>query len=94
LRGTAVEQGKPVRKLTVQRGKIGNESVLFNKETGAVHVLNPTADRIWELCDGEHSIQEIEDEVRREFHPDGDRDIAADIRNVLERFTKEGLLDT
>jgi hypothetical protein len=89
-----LEFNNPARKSTIQKGKMGNESVLFDKETGSVHVLNPTADMIWDLCDGRHSIEEIEEVVRGEFRANGEADVAADIKNVLERFTKEGLLDT
>jgi hypothetical protein len=32
-----------------------------------MHILNPTARRIWELCDGEHSVEDMAQAIRGSF---------------------------
>ena len=84
---------KPMRKDSVLRGSKGDETVLYNEESGAIHVLNPTALLVWNLCDGEHSIEEIENTMRAEFSVSEDQSVSKDIEEVIERFSKEGLLE-
>lgn len=84
---------KPIRKSSVLRGSKGNETVLYNEESGAIHVLNPTALLVWNLCDGEHGIEDIENTMRTEFSVSEDQSVTTDIEEVLERFSKEGLLE-
>ena len=60
---------------------------------GAVHSLNPTAALIWDLCDGAHSLTEIEQAVRQAFAVPAARDLAADVRQTLDRFRALHLLE-
>jgi PqqD family protein of HPr-rel-A system len=41
----------------VRRGS--DDTAVFNPDTGTLHMLNPSALAIWELCDGETTIGEI-----------------------------------
>jgi hypothetical protein len=41
--------------------------VVYQAATERVHFLNPTAALIFELCNGEHSVNEIESIVRTAF---------------------------
>lgn len=47
----------------LRRGEIWTESedgiAVYLAETDSLHVLNPTAFAIWELCDGETTPEEI-----------------------------------
>jgi PqqD family protein of HPr-rel-A system len=93
-RDVSVTSGKPVRKQSVLRGTKGDETVLYNEESGAIHVLNPTALLIWNLCDGEHSLEDIEKAIRAEFSVGAEHPVSEDIQEVLENFSKEGLLES
>jgi PqqD family protein of HPr-rel-A system len=84
---------KPLRKESVLRGSMGEETVLYNEESGGIHVLNPTALLVWNLCDGEHTLSEIESAMRKEFSVGAEQPVSEDIQEVLERFSKEGLLE-
>ena len=85
---------KPVRKESVLRGSMGDETVLYNEESGAIHVLNPTALLVWNLCDGEHGLAEMEQAIRAEFSVGAEHPVSKDIQEVLENFSKEGLLES
>jgi hypothetical protein len=37
----------------------GDRTAVFNPETGLLHLLNPSALAIWELCDGETTPEEM-----------------------------------
>lgn len=81
---------------------LGNETLLYQANGKAIHVLNPTARRIWELCDGQHTAQEMEQLIRAEFQlpahiegsqPNSQADIAGDIERTLQMFSEAGLLE-
>ena len=72
--------------------RIGDEMVLYNPEAKFVHMINATAALIWELCDGTHSLDQIEEVIRSQFELDVKDDICNDIREIAEEFEKLGLL--
>ena len=41
----------------------GDQTSVYNPETGGLHVLNPSALAIWELCDGETTGAEMVEAV-------------------------------
>lgn len=83
---------KPVRKPGITARNIGGETLLYSAEEEAIHVLNPTAQLIWELCDGEHTIASMEQAIRANFSVAGERDVVGDIRRTLEIFAAKGLI--
>jgi hypothetical protein len=84
---------KPIRKKSVLCGKMGEETVLYDEESGAIHVLNPTALHVWNCCDGKHGIEDIEHSVRDAFSVKEGRSIAADIVEAIERFYQDNLFE-
>lgn len=72
---------------------IGKETFLRSKEGKTIHILNSTAKRIWELCDGMHTVEDIEKKIRDEFSISGDSDIAGDILLTLKTLHEKGLLE-
>jgi pyrroloquinoline quinone biosynthesis protein D len=55
---------------------------------GAVR-LNPSAAQVLELCDGEHSLEEIVGMLSARY--DGS-DVAADVRDLVDAMAQRGLL--
>jgi len=79
--------------LLVERA--GREVLIYSSADpagGAIHALNPTAAVIWDLCDGAHSLAEMERAVRLAFAVPAERDLAADVRAAIETFQNKGLL--
>lgn len=60
---------------------------------GAIHALSPSAALIWDLCDGAHSLAEIEGAVRLAYSVAAEHDLAADLRATVAEFQAKGLLD-
>ncbi len=89
-----VDDSHPLRRTDVVRRETPDETLLYDPQADAVHVLNRTALAVWDLCDGEHAAGDIEAELRRCFKVDPEAGIAEDVRRVLERFNREQLLKT
>ena len=87
------DRDKPVRKPSVISRKLGGETVLYDQETRAIHVLNPTAILVWDLCDGKHGLEEIERTLRAEFRAEEKAGVRDDVVRIIERFRAEGLLE-
>lgn len=56
---TAVLGKRPVRNPDVWLRKAKDETAIYDPATGSVYVLNETALAIWELCDGQTTVEEM-----------------------------------
>lgn len=84
-------QSYPRRKPQVIAQKASNDFLLFNMDDGNYYSLNEVGCRIWELCDGTHSVQEIIDTMAQEY--DEARDVlAGDVVEFLEKFLSDKLI--
>ena len=82
-----------MRKAHLKIENIGNEAVLYNSNQKAIHVLNTTAQVIWELCDGNHTSEDIEREIRERFAVPEGYDVGGDVRQTLAIFSEKGILE-
>ena len=71
---------------------LGGEMLLYSAEEKVMHILNPTARRIWELCDGEHTIGDMEQAMRASFAVAEEYDVVGDIRRTLAVFVEKKLM--
>lgn len=83
---------KPKRKSDVVAKDIGHEVILYSSQQEGIHILNPTARLIWELCDGEHTLEEMEQTLRANFSISPDYNVIEDIQNILDVFDTKELL--
>jgi hypothetical protein len=83
---------KPNRNHGITLQDIGKEMILYRKEDKAIHVLNQTARVIWDLCDGLHSLDDIEQALRERFTIPDHHDVAGDVQRTLATFQEKGLL--
>jgi len=72
---------------------MGDEAVLYNPQTKAIHVLNKTSSMVWEYCDGKHSFEMIENKIMEKFDVSNVPDIKNDIRETLNQFSQLGLIE-
>lgn len=84
----------PVQRPDVIIQKAGEETMLYTIQSKAVHILNPTAKQIWDLCDGEHTVEDMEQTLRTIFDIPPEHNLASDIQEALESFYAKGLLQT
>jgi len=74
------------------RQDMGDELLLYDSERETIHTLNPTARLIWELCDGTHTIEDMEQAIRAHFAVSDGHDVSEDIQEILKTFATKGLL--
>ncbi len=76
----------------VSSRQLGAELMLYDQHNDKVHVLNETGALIWSLLDGKTSLQDINHTFTRQF-PDTPQDqINGDIKEVIQKLEKEGLI--
>lgn len=71
--------------------EIDDEIVVIKDDGLVVHVLNKTAARIWEMCNGEVGPDEIADILCERFDVEVER-ARTDVRNTVKNLREKGLL--
>jgi pyrroloquinoline quinone biosynthesis protein D len=71
--------------------RIGDEIVVIKEDGSATHVLNKTAAAIWELCDGEHSLDDIAARLCERFEITFD-EVRRDTGEIIDRWLELGIL--
>ncbi|OHB70334.1 MAG: hypothetical protein A2W17_09455 [Planctomycetes bacterium RBG_16_41_13] len=72
---------------------IGDEVVLRNADQKTIHVLNTTARIIWDICDGEHTVEDMEHQLRERFSIPDNVNVLDDILNTLNTLSEKGMLE-
>jgi len=85
-------EARPVRNTKFSIKSIGQKTLIYSTHNKAIHVLNPVAWLIWELCDGKHTIKDIERALRINFAVEEGYDVNRAIWHTLEIFAGKGLL--
>lgn len=75
--------------VTLQR--VGREAILHDDRAGQAHVINASAARVWELCDG-RSFEEVVASFAEPYGLGPDA-VRADVERVIDGFDRLGLLD-
>ncbi len=83
----------PLKKEQIVIRDIGDEAVLYNPETKAIHVLNKTSSMVWEYCDGKHSLKMIENKIMEKFNVSNTQYVKDDIREIISQFSELGLIE-
>ncbi len=71
--------------------KVEDELVLIHPEGGSFLSLNEVGARIWELSDGTRTVEEIINEISREFEEEKSK-IERDTVNFLKELEKKEIL--
>lgn len=83
---------KPQRKPDYRLEAMGNELLLFHPEQGTVLYCNETAALIWQLCDGQRTVEEIV-ALLAEAYPEAADAIAGDVAATLREFEEHGAVE-
>jgi hypothetical protein len=82
----------PQKRASVVQRDLGNEAMLYDPEGDKVVRLNRTACRIWELCNGQCSLDVIAAQLQDEFLFGPGRDLRADVAETVAQFGVAQLL--
>ena len=82
---------RPIASADVSLQRVGNEAILHDRRNGRAHVVNQSAARVWELCDGRATL----DEIVSAFAASYDMPPAAvydDVTSILSKFRELRIL--
>ena len=83
---------KPCRKPGYHLEVLENELLLFNPKETLVLYFNETASVVWELCDGQRSVDEIV-ALLSEAYPEARDALEADVQSTLQQFFRHGVIE-
>ena len=66
--------------------------MLHDPGTGALHVINRTADFVWRSCDGSHTVEDIVTLLADEFETLEGTDVKKDVEEIIQSFVDKGIL--
>jgi hypothetical protein len=82
----------PRAKSTVVLRDLSTEAMLYDPDGDKIVRLNVTARRIWEMCNGQHDLDQIAAALRAEFEVGADVDPRSDVAQTIDQFAAAGLL--
>jgi PqqD family protein of HPr-rel-A system len=83
---------KPLRRNDIISRKVGDEWIVYDSENGSVHVLNGAAEFVLRLCDGSHSLSEIEMQIQDVYDISEGTLVRKDLEEIYHTFTKLGVI--
>jgi hypothetical protein len=84
-------QSHPERKEQVIAQKASSDFLLFDMNDGNYYALNEVGCRIWELCDGNHSIAQIIETLAAEYDASPES-LAKDVLELIEKLQSGKLI--
>ncbi len=71
---------------------LDGEAVIILSESNLVNVYNPVGSRVWELCDGTRTVDEVVDLIVSEYDVDRER-AQADVVAFIEQLVVDRVLE-
>jgi PqqD family protein of HPr-rel-A system len=82
----------PTRRAQVSLQRVGREAILHDRSSGRAHVINSSAARLWELCDGRTTVDDIAAAFAASYKLPA-TEVRADVDALLSTFRELGVLD-
>jgi len=67
--------------------------LLYDSGAGILHVINRTAEFVWEMCDGSHSVEDIAEAMPDAFETPEGTDVKKDVEVIIQSFVDKGVLE-
>jgi hypothetical protein len=83
--------GCPQRQDQIIVQKASRDVLLFNMDTGSYYALNEVGERIWNLCDGTHTVAQLVGILAKEYNAPAEI-IETDILELLEDLRSKNLI--
>ncbi len=84
-------ESRPTKQQGVLTENASGTQLLLNMTNGQYFALNEVGSRVWELCDGQHSVAQIVEIIAEEY--DAPRNvIESDVQELLGGLANERLL--
>jgi len=86
-----LQESRPKRGDQVIVQKAANDLVLLNIEDGNYYSLNEIGGRVWDLCDGNHSVSQVVAALAGEYDVPN-QVLETDVLELLEEFHRGKLI--
>ena len=73
--------------------RVGQEAILHDRRNGRAHVINESAARIWDLCDGQASLDEIAIALAASYNIEASV-VRGDVAQIIAKFRELRILET
>jgi hypothetical protein len=82
----------PIPSADVSLQRVGDEAILHDRRNGRAHVINESAARVWELCDGRATLDEIVSAFAGSYQLAA-TDVRDDVAYIVAKFRELGGLE-
>ena len=82
----------PRRRKEILERAVGPDKLLYDTANKTVHVLNGSADFLWQRCDGSRNLEEIAEEAASTFG-ESLAVVSADLHQCLQSFESLALIE-
>lgn len=82
---------RPRRRERVLVQRAADQCILLDVDSGNYYALDEVSGRIWELCDGDHSVAAMVEAIRGEYEAPAE-DVEADVLAFLDEMAGERLV--
>lgn len=82
----------PKREPNIILNEEGDVYSLLDSRSGKIFITNKVGKRVWELCDGKRTLQEIIKIIKREFGTVSEETVRQDVLNFLEQCRSKNIL--
>jgi PqqD family protein of HPr-rel-A system len=83
---------RPRKSLEVLELDMGDGVILYNHAADLVHHLNPSAAIVWQICDGEATIEHLAAEIAGEYGRDAD-EVQGQLTTLIAELETLGLVE-
>ena len=83
---------RPQRKQDFLLEVLDGEMLIYDPTRTRALCLNDTASLIWQLCDGERTVEEIA-KVLRDTYPEAGEAVEDDVDTMVRRFAEHGAIE-
>jgi hypothetical protein len=84
-------EARPRRRDRVLVQRAADQCILLDVDSGNYYALDEVSDRIWELCDGDHSVSAMVEAICQDFEAAAG-DVEADVLAFLGEMASERLV--
>ncbi len=84
-------QHVPVPRAGYHLAEMDGEGLLYSHEKTTVFYLNESAAVIWQLCDGQRTVEQIVD-ILKSAYPDRSHQLDAEICDMIRKFIAHNML--
>ncbi|MFN7964608.1 MAG: PqqD family protein [Acidobacteriota bacterium] len=83
---------RPQARVDLKSVDLESELLIYDERRRLVHLLNSTARRIWQMCDGTHRVDEITSEVTRLFPEQPLSQVQSDVEQALSSMESQDII--